>query len=149
MRFERLDHWERIASRWRPAFSSHLVNALPVTDPSFQLRELIVHIPIFHCAIRSRAATARWTRSQLCLRESTKRFETLPRLFEGFWPYVAAENLLRAQGDDRVNARGAARREIARQRRNYSQNHQHDSEGVGIGGFDTEEQAAQRAGKNR
>ena len=23
-RFERVDHWERIASRWRPAFSSHL-----------------------------------------------------------------------------------------------------------------------------
>jgi hypothetical protein len=24
VRFERVDHWERIASRWRPAFSSHL-----------------------------------------------------------------------------------------------------------------------------
>src|ERR1700683_1006510 len=26
VRFERVDHWERIASRWRPAFSSHLIN---------------------------------------------------------------------------------------------------------------------------
>src|SRR5580658_10092559 len=26
LRFERVDHWERIASRWRPAFSSHLIN---------------------------------------------------------------------------------------------------------------------------
>src|SRR6266850_2959934 len=26
--FEHVDHWELIASRWRPAFSSHLVNAL-------------------------------------------------------------------------------------------------------------------------
>src|SRR6202035_656864 len=25
--FERVDHWERNASRWRPAFSSHLINA--------------------------------------------------------------------------------------------------------------------------
>jgi hypothetical protein len=24
LRFERIDYWERIASRWRPAFSSHL-----------------------------------------------------------------------------------------------------------------------------
>jgi hypothetical protein len=24
LRFERVDHWERIASRRRPAFSSHL-----------------------------------------------------------------------------------------------------------------------------
>jgi hypothetical protein len=29
LRLERVIHWERIASRWRPAFSSHLVNALP------------------------------------------------------------------------------------------------------------------------
>src|SRR5271163_960429 len=28
VRFERVDHWERIASRGRPAFSSHLINAL-------------------------------------------------------------------------------------------------------------------------
>src|ERR1700757_1004855 len=27
LRLERVDHWERIASRRRPAFSSHLVNA--------------------------------------------------------------------------------------------------------------------------
>src|SRR5580658_11293791 len=26
VRFERVDHWERIASRWRPAFSSHLIS---------------------------------------------------------------------------------------------------------------------------
>src|ERR1700747_1958276 len=25
---EHVEHWERIASRWRPAFSSHLVNAV-------------------------------------------------------------------------------------------------------------------------
>jgi hypothetical protein len=25
--FEHVDYWELIASRWRPAFSSHLVNA--------------------------------------------------------------------------------------------------------------------------
>src|SRR5258708_35636470 len=24
---EHVEHWERIASRWRPAFSSHLINA--------------------------------------------------------------------------------------------------------------------------
>jgi hypothetical protein len=28
LRLERVVHWERIASRWRPAFSSHLINAL-------------------------------------------------------------------------------------------------------------------------
>src|ERR1700678_840656 len=28
LRLERVVHWERIASRWRPAFSSHLVNAV-------------------------------------------------------------------------------------------------------------------------
>src|ERR1700684_2824484 len=27
---EHVEHWERIASRWRPAFSSHLINALTV-----------------------------------------------------------------------------------------------------------------------
>src|SRR5271155_6064222 len=30
LRLERVVHWERIASRWRPAFSSHLINALIV-----------------------------------------------------------------------------------------------------------------------
>jgi hypothetical protein len=30
LRLERLVHWERIASRWRPAFSSHLINAFAV-----------------------------------------------------------------------------------------------------------------------
>jgi len=30
LRLERVIHWERIASRWRPAFSSHLVNAVTV-----------------------------------------------------------------------------------------------------------------------
>src|SRR5216684_9161262 len=28
LRHERVDPWERIASRWRPVFSSHLVNAV-------------------------------------------------------------------------------------------------------------------------
>src|SRR5579864_9667872 len=28
LRLERVDHWERIASRWRPAFSSHLRNGM-------------------------------------------------------------------------------------------------------------------------
>jgi hypothetical protein len=28
LRLERVVHWERIASRWRPAFSSHLVNGV-------------------------------------------------------------------------------------------------------------------------
>jgi len=28
LRFERVDHWERIASRWRPAFSSHLISSI-------------------------------------------------------------------------------------------------------------------------
>src|ERR1700683_1971427 len=28
VRFERVDHWERIASRWRPAFSSHLISSI-------------------------------------------------------------------------------------------------------------------------
>jgi hypothetical protein len=28
LRFERVDHWERIASRRRPAFSSHLRNGI-------------------------------------------------------------------------------------------------------------------------
>jgi hypothetical protein len=28
LRLERVVHRERIASRWRPAFSSHLINAL-------------------------------------------------------------------------------------------------------------------------
>ncbi|MGC2330913.1 MAG: hypothetical protein WA581_05645, partial [Candidatus Acidiferrales bacterium] len=28
LRLERVVHWERIASRWRPAFSSHLINAV-------------------------------------------------------------------------------------------------------------------------
>jgi hypothetical protein len=26
---EHVFHWERIASRWRPAFSSHLINEVP------------------------------------------------------------------------------------------------------------------------
>src|SRR5277367_4314010 len=38
---EHVEHWERIASRWRPAFSSHLVNALIVhLDSNFRLRLL-------------------------------------------------------------------------------------------------------------
>src|SRR5271167_1667281 len=28
---EHVEHWERIASRWRPAFSSHLINAASST----------------------------------------------------------------------------------------------------------------------
>src|SRR5712664_2446768 len=31
LRLERVDHWERIASRRRPAFSSHLINAASST----------------------------------------------------------------------------------------------------------------------
>ncbi len=34
LRLERVDHWERIASRRRPAFSSHLVNAQTVNVDS-------------------------------------------------------------------------------------------------------------------
>jgi hypothetical protein len=30
-RLERVVHWERIASRWRPAFSSHLINGASST----------------------------------------------------------------------------------------------------------------------
>src|SRR5271163_1973858 len=30
---EHVEHWERIASRWRPAFSSHLIKHLSETDP--------------------------------------------------------------------------------------------------------------------
>jgi len=32
---EHVEHWERIASRGRPAFSSHLVNALSLTTPAY------------------------------------------------------------------------------------------------------------------
>src|ERR1700691_4577307 len=28
LRLERVNRWERIASRWRPAFSSHLINGI-------------------------------------------------------------------------------------------------------------------------
>jgi hypothetical protein len=34
MRLERVVHWERIASRWRPAFSSHLIGPDRVLDAS-------------------------------------------------------------------------------------------------------------------
>src|SRR5580704_1616609 len=34
LRLERVVHWERIASRWRPAFSSHLINAVTGNLPS-------------------------------------------------------------------------------------------------------------------
>jgi hypothetical protein len=30
LRLERVVHWERIASRWRPAFSSHLISSIKV-----------------------------------------------------------------------------------------------------------------------
>jgi hypothetical protein len=39
LRLERVVHWERIASRWRPAFSSHLVNAL-TGEVEFLLRQM-------------------------------------------------------------------------------------------------------------
>src|SRR6266481_1406223 len=37
LRFERVDHWERIASRWRPAFSSHLRNGILGSWPQASL----------------------------------------------------------------------------------------------------------------
>src|SRR5277367_5789980 len=35
LRLERVVHWERIASRWRPAFSSHLISAGWTTTASW------------------------------------------------------------------------------------------------------------------
>ena len=44
LRLERVVHWERIASRWRPAFSSHLISSIkgvkektPFLQPDFLL----------------------------------------------------------------------------------------------------------------
>ena len=33
LRLERVNRWERIASRWRPAFSSHLINGILLIRP--------------------------------------------------------------------------------------------------------------------
>ena len=33
MCLEHVEHWERIASRWRPAFSSHLITNYHLLDP--------------------------------------------------------------------------------------------------------------------
>ena len=37
LRLEHVEHWERIASRWRPALSSHLVNG----ESKIKFRELV------------------------------------------------------------------------------------------------------------
>jgi hypothetical protein len=38
LRLERVIHWERIASRWRPAFSSHLINAAVIVHVDFSTK---------------------------------------------------------------------------------------------------------------
>src|ERR1700722_5538061 len=77
LRLERVDHWERIASRWRPAFSSHLTNGilrywvsiLPVAENRGDLKGSTQHwlavyppefeIPTFFVAVDSDAARSR------------------------------------------------------------------------------------------